>query len=668
MKQFRHVHLDFHTAGAIPSVGTEFDREAFGDTMAAAHVDSVTLFAKCHHGYSYYPTEIGVRHPSLSFDLLGEQLEACRTRGIDTTVYLSAGLDEYMAQRHPEWLARQADERCYGNPDFTERGGFHTLCFGTGYLDYLVRQTQEVMERYHPRALFFDICGVRPCYCAACRSRLRARGGSVGDFHAVMALAEETYLHYLQVIDETVHAMDAAVEIFHNGGHIPIGKRDLIFGNTHLELESLPTGGWGYDHFPKSAAYAMTLGIPYVGMTGKFHTTWGEFGGYKHPNALRYEASLALTMGAGCSIGDQLHPYGDLDQATYRMIGDIYREVEEKEPWCGGRALADVAVLSVEGLDPGYGTLTSKFYPDLGASRILYEGHYLFHLVDTQTDLSPYAVVILPDQVRLTPVLAEKIRHYMDMGGKVLATGQSGLGADSDQFVLPLGVQYEGTQDISPSYLKTSLPLTHRDAALVLYCPAYQVAPLAGAETVGWKSEPFFQRTADHFCSHQHAPSCRKWDKSGIVLTSNAAYAAWELFSEYAKIGALQAKEVIIQMLDYLLGTRRTLRAALPDRAITTLFDREAERQLVQHILFAHTTVRGSFYVNPDNQGAIEVIESLVPLQNVDVEVRISAPIRAVTLEPQGIELPFVQQEGLLTYTVPRVLCHQIVCIQEATP
>lgn len=236
---------------------------------------------------------------------------------------------------------------------------------------------------------------------------------------------------------------------------------------------------------------------------------------------------------------------------------------------------------------------------------------------------------------------------------------------DTETFALPMGIHYEGKQTIAPSYLKTTLRLTRRDGELVLYCPAYQVTPLAEAETVGWKSEPFFERTAEHFCSHQHAPSCRKWDKSGIVLTANTAYAAWELFSEYAKIGSLQAKEVILQMLDYLVGTQRTLRAVLPDRAITTLFRREKERQLVQHLLFAYTTVRGAFYANPDNQGAIEVIESLVPLQNIDVELRISKPVRAVTLEPQGIELPFIQREGVLTYTVPQVLCHQIVCIQE---
>jgi hypothetical protein len=43
-------------------------------------------------------------------------------------------------------------------------------------------------------------------------------------------------------------------------------------------------------------------------MTGKFHTTWGEFGGFKRPNALRYECAAMLAFGSKCSIGDQLHP------------------------------------------------------------------------------------------------------------------------------------------------------------------------------------------------------------------------------------------------------------------------------------------------------------------------------------------------------------------------
>ena len=82
--------------------------------------------------------------------------------------------------------------------------------------------------------------------------------------------------------------------IFHNSGHVPVGCQEILPYFSHLELESLPTGGWGYDHYPMSAAYSRNLGLDFLGMTGKFHRTWGEFGGFKHPNALRYEWAAML--------------------------------------------------------------------------------------------------------------------------------------------------------------------------------------------------------------------------------------------------------------------------------------------------------------------------------------------------------------------------------------
>ena len=77
----RQVHLDFHTAGSIPDVGQDFDAGEFARTVKAAHIDSMTVFSKCHHGYSYHPTEVGRMHPSLGFDLMGAQIEALHGTG-----------------------------------------------------------------------------------------------------------------------------------------------------------------------------------------------------------------------------------------------------------------------------------------------------------------------------------------------------------------------------------------------------------------------------------------------------------------------------------------------------------------------------------------------------------------------------------------------------------
>ena len=67
----RQIHLDFHTSADIPGVGAEFDPGGFAATLKAAHVNSVTTFAMCHHGMCYYPSRVAPMHPSLKFDLLG---------------------------------------------------------------------------------------------------------------------------------------------------------------------------------------------------------------------------------------------------------------------------------------------------------------------------------------------------------------------------------------------------------------------------------------------------------------------------------------------------------------------------------------------------------------------------------------------------------------------
>ena len=49
-----------------PAIGADFDPKTFVDTLKKSHVDSITIFAKCHHGWSYYPTRVGKPHPHLA--------------------------------------------------------------------------------------------------------------------------------------------------------------------------------------------------------------------------------------------------------------------------------------------------------------------------------------------------------------------------------------------------------------------------------------------------------------------------------------------------------------------------------------------------------------------------------------------------------------------------
>ena len=50
--RFRQVHLDFHTSEQLEHIGEKFDKKQFQQALKTGHVDSVTVFSKCQHGWS----------------------------------------------------------------------------------------------------------------------------------------------------------------------------------------------------------------------------------------------------------------------------------------------------------------------------------------------------------------------------------------------------------------------------------------------------------------------------------------------------------------------------------------------------------------------------------------------------------------------------------------
>ncbi|RAU92604.1 alpha-amylase family protein [Paenibacillus sp. YN15] len=652
--RFRQVHLDFHTSEAIRPIGENFNKQQFQEMLKLGHVDSITVFSKCHHGWAYHPSEANEIHPGLSFDLLGAIIEAAHEIGVKTPVYLSAGLDEKLARRHPEWLIRDAEDRTNWVKSFLEPG-YHQFCMNSPYLDVLLAQIRETLIRYDADGLFLDIVGVRNCYCHNCLESIRREGGDPRDEAAMQKLWERTYATYTARVKEEVEAVKPGLPIFHNGGHIRRGRRDLAAMNTHLELESLPTGGWGYDHFPLSARYAQQLGYDFLGMTGKFHTTWGEFGGYKHPNALRYEAALSIANGARCSIGDQLHPDGRMDEATYRLIGEAYREVESKEAWCHQVAnVADVALLSLEatGIHP-MATRDAASDSDAGAVRMLLEGKFLFDVIDREQDFTLYKVVILPDYVAVDGDLQSKLEQYVQKGGKILATGWSGLAPDGGRFAIDLGVRHVGANPCRPDYFHPLFELGSLGEASFIFYSQGQRIELDGGVELGRREDPYFNRDAAAFCSHQHTPSSHAYGGPGMVESGNGIYIAWNIFEDYAAKGSLVLKEAFVHALNRLLPNK-TLTTTLPAQGIVTLQDQQGEKRLVNHLLYASPVRRGK---------TIEVIEDIVPLYDVEVSVAVPQPVKRVYLAPQLTELPFQQEKGRVSYTVPRLECHQMVVV-----
>ncbi len=663
--RFRQVHLDFHTSPQIPGIGEAFDKKQWQDSLRKGHVNSITCFSKCHHGVSYHPTKVGQTHPNLSFDLLRAQFDASKEIGVNVPIYLSAGVDNVASVAHPEW--REVDvtgSYCGWTVDIA-KPGFHAMCFNTPYLDYLCEQIREVARAYPDcDGIFLDIIMQSECCCKWCLAYMDDHGldATKSEDRKKCALAAmEKY--YVQTTAAS-RCDNPDMPVFHNSGHVSKDRKDLLKYFSHLELESLPTGGWGYDHFPLSAKYCNNLDLDYLGMTGKFHTTWGEFGGYKHPNALRYECAAMLAFGSKCSIGDQMHPSGHMDDSTYAIVGTAYSEVEAKEAWCDDVAnVADIAVISPESEN---GKRNGN--AESGVGRVLLEKHYLFDLIDRQGDFAKYRLLILPDEILVDDELKCKIDSFLLSGGKLLLTGKSGLKTDKSGFAFDIGANWAGESPWQPDYLEAGaeLSIPHVSSPLVMYMKSQQVKATDG-QVLAKIRQPYFNRTWKHFCSHQHAPYAAESEFSAAVRKGHILYLAHPVFSLYNVMGAVAYKNYADAAVRCLLGDG-SLITNLPSTARVSMMEQPHENRYVLHLLYATKILEGADYVLSEEDyvspsKTVEVIEDLLPLRDTSVRLRTPKPIKRVTLEPQGKEIEFRMADGLVELEVDEFTCHQMVVL-----
>jgi len=162
----RQVHLDFHTSELIPGIGAAFDKAQWQAALRAGRLNSLTVFAKCHHSWSYYPTRVGQPHPHLSRNLLQEQIEACHEIGVRAPIYFTIGWSATDAEQHPEWVARRIDgsvsEHHY---DVTARPedpkpivSWKNLCPSGVYRELILAQTREICDQFPVDGFFYDLC------------------------------------------------------------------------------------------------------------------------------------------------------------------------------------------------------------------------------------------------------------------------------------------------------------------------------------------------------------------------------------------------------------------------------------------------------------------------------------------------------------------------------
>jgi hypothetical protein len=660
----RQVHLDFHTSEHIPGVGSRFSKAQFQEALRLGRVDWINIFAKCHHGWSYYPTEVGAVHPTLTIDLLGQQIEACHEMGVRAPIYYTVGWSVHDAETHPEWCVRKPDgtinatnwDPNAGPDDPKPNFSWQFMCPSGGYLDLMLRQTEEICQRFAVDGLWYDITAGPPCWCETCRTGMLAEGIGLADEDAVQLYNVGKWRRFSELTSAIVARYHPEASVFYNGttvihGNGPHGrdpKHRLFDANTNQELEDLPTTWGGYDKLPLRARFFQNTGKPLIAMSGKFHTSWGEFGGFKHPDALRYEAGSMLAYGAACNFGDQLHPAGAMDLGTYRNIGAAFEYVEQIEAY---------GLDAVPAADLGLWFSGSQT-DDEGTALMLLETQHDFAVVDPAADFARYRVIVLPGAACLSAAEAAKLAKYVAGGGNLLVTGESALDQAGTRFVLDVGADYLGSAQYADDFTVVEAGSVLSEdlvsSPFLNYTAALRMEPRPGTEVLAALREPYFNRTYGHYCSHQNTPNqLAPAAHPAAIRRGNVVFLAHRLGRLYYQHGARIHRQLFANALR-LLYPEPVVETTLPSAGRASLMHQPQHRRYVAHLLYAP----------PLQRGRCLVIEDTPPLYDVPLAVHVPETITAARLVPGDAPLPLTHHDGAASVTVPRVQGHQAVVLE----
>lgn len=444
--------------------------------------------------------------------------------------------------------------------------------------------------------------------------------------------------------------------VFNDIGLACVGARAELL--DHIDIEALPTGGWGYFYAPMHIRYQRNFGVPVFGMTGRFVRSWADFGGLKTVPQLEVELASIIANAARCDVGDQMPPNGRLDPAVYYVIGRSFARIRRLEPWLEHAAPVTEAAMIIPAVP--FDRLRHEYL--FGVTKLLLESRRMFDVVEPGQDWEQYGLIVLPDQFRPDAALADRLHRYIERGGAIVACGQAGRLADSDEsWLKPYGCLFEGTCEFNPSYLVPQAPFTGD-------LPPYEYALYEGADrwrlihpaqSIADLGVPLFQRSHRTYTSHSHTPFDRTTEYSVAAVSGRVGLIGCPLGKAYYRTGYW----VYRALFNSIVQRVRPERLLDTDAPFTTEFTvtRQPMRGQTGHRWLVHVV-----NWSPDRKGPEhpEFHDSPVPLQNLRVRVAIPLDrlrVRLVVAD-QSLE-PHRTPRGW-EVLIPRVDIHEIVVFE----
>jgi len=666
----RKIHFDMHTPAQIENVGRDFDPQAFARALKESGAEAVSYFSRCSHGWSYYPTRVGLPHPHLTRDVFGDGVKALKREGLRVIAYYAIdNIPAPMGERHPEW--------CRSGPHGATRPEAGSGCLacpiGAFPEQMLIPQFREIASTYPVDGFFLD--GVysffhHPCYCERCR---QAFGGPIPylpDDPAWRAFRHFQVRRIWDVFDR------AAAEVARVRPGCVMGINWMAStwysvpppGSIGYLTGDPPVANLAFETAYQLAAWAWR-DKPADVMNQRMLHSWGDFT-CRTPENIETEFATALAAGGKLFVGDLLQPVNVRpDPEVMRLFRICFDFCAPREAIAKGtQAVSDVAILSSpETLRCRGGEWTTDENPLKGAYLALVEDGLTTDILfdaDLENHLGKYRALVIPEQAFIGRKATEAIRRFVEGGGGLIVTGclpqavdpeEPTSAADQSTFQEMTGLAAEGEHAFDVAYLelrgteaedfwrdkdsfRPAIPVSGKPAR-VRASKAGVLAPLTAPGIAFQASPPGERLDSPALTAHRYG--------KGHVL-----FCALGIAAEVWKRGNPGAKYVLQKMVRRVVVNPMVERIGPP--SVQVYYSKDDKRSTIHLVAY-----------QPDRRvHPPQIIESPPPIGGVQIKLREARQPKVVRIEPGGVPVEYRRDSQWLLVVVPPFSVHTAVVFE----
>lgn len=451
-----------------------FDGREIVRQAVAAHSEYLVLWVR-DGDYAYYDSKLLPKAPGLgSRDPLREALEEARRHKLPLIAYCVVQQGGHFLKAHPEWEMRGMDGQLIGR-----------FCYNSGYLEAMKQIVAEQLacgiDGFHIDMMDQGFGPPYGCWCDTCRALFEKEFGQPMPKGVTWDEAWDRMLEFRyrsserfeQALYRHIKSINprATVDYNYHGnppfsfevGQRPVqhaGNGDFITGETGVWGFSALTVGLNAEFYRAAVPHQRVQVAMQRGVRMYHDQTTRPL------HDLRWELLTLLSHGAFVTVVDKTGFDGWLDPVAYERIGAAFMDAQARRAHFGHQPVAEVGIYFSSRTRDWVGREKPAHYFQSfqGAHKALACEHIPWGVVLDENlaleSLNRFPIVLLPNAGILSEREVTLLRTYVESGGKLIITGQSGqydrLGRPLAESVLGelIGAKFKGRLESLDNWVK----------------------------------------------------------------------------------------------------------------------------------------------------------------------------------------------------------------------